>query len=100
MGTASFCIGIKTMPYWTYVLKSKSDGKLYIGSTADLERRLERHNSGRVTSTKGGVPWDIIGHFEHKDRAQAVRMEKKLKSWKNPSKVIAFLIEIGKSKED
>ena len=46
--------------FYTYVLKSKKDGKLYIGSTNDLKRRLTQHNSGEVKSTKPRIPFILI----------------------------------------
>ena len=33
-----------------YVLSSKSDEKLYVGSTNDLKRTLEEHRQGRCES--------------------------------------------------
>jgi len=33
--------------FYVYILKSEKDGKLYIGYTNDLKRRLEEHNSGK-----------------------------------------------------
>ena len=43
-----------------YVLKSKKDGKLYLGSTGNLERRLEEHASGRVKSTENRRPLELV----------------------------------------
>jgi len=34
------------MFYYTYILKSKKDGKLYTGSMNDLRKRLDQHNNG------------------------------------------------------
>ncbi len=48
------------MFYYTYVLKSKKDGKIYTGYTADLRKRLMQHNSGKSTYTKGRGPFVII----------------------------------------
>ena len=33
------------------------DGKYYYSSTSDLEKRLIRHNQGRVKSTKPRIPF-------------------------------------------
>ena len=65
--------------YYTYILKSKKNGRLYIGSTNDLERRLEEHNSGRCYSTKNLVPLKIIYYkaFEYEEAARL--REKRLK---------------------
>ncbi|MFA5095060.1 MAG: GIY-YIG nuclease family protein [Candidatus Paceibacterota bacterium] len=48
------------MFYYTYILKSKKDGKLYTGSTKDLRKRLMQHNKGLSTYTKGRSPFIII----------------------------------------
>jgi len=38
--------------YYTYVLKSLKDGKMYTGYTRNLKLRFEKHNNGLVESTK------------------------------------------------
>lgn len=48
------------MFYYTYVLKSKKDGKMYTGSTQDLRKRLMQHNKGLSTYTKGRGPFEVI----------------------------------------
>ena len=48
------------MFYYTYILKSKKDGKLYTGSTKDLRKRLKQHNEGLSTYTKGRGLFDVI----------------------------------------
>jgi len=35
------------MPYWVYILEDEISGRYYIGQTADLDERIERHNAGR-----------------------------------------------------
>ncbi len=59
------------MFFYTYVLKSKRDGALYIGSTSDLKRRFEEHNLGRVKATKNRRPFSLV-YYEactNKDRS-------------------------------
>jgi putative endonuclease len=46
--------------HYVYVLKSQIKERIYIGETADLKNRLERHNSGKVKSTKPYKPWKLI----------------------------------------
>jgi len=75
------------MKFYTYLLESESDGKLYIGQTSDLEKRIERHNSGGSCYTKGKGPWKLIFSMEISTRREALLMERKLKNFKNPLKV-------------
>ena len=49
--------------YYTYVLESCRDNKLYIGWTDDLKKRIEEHREGRVPSTKYRLPLKLI-YFE------------------------------------
>lgn len=45
--------------FYVYILKSKKDEKLYVGSTNDLRRRLSEHNAKLVISTKGRAPFEL-----------------------------------------
>lgn len=58
--------------YFVYILKSSNNGDIYVGSTADVENRLYRHNQGRVRSTKGYRPWKLLEVYEFMTRAEAV----------------------------
>ena len=46
--------------FYTYVLRSETFGKHYIGSTENLVVRLQQHNTGKVASTKAGAPWSVV----------------------------------------
>lgn len=48
------------MNYFVYYLKSDSAKKSYVGITADLNRRLSEHNSGKSSYTKRYMPWKMI----------------------------------------
>ncbi|WP_239004431.1 GIY-YIG nuclease family protein [Lacinutrix sp. WUR7] len=37
--------------YYTYVLESDIDGRLYKGHTDNVEKRLKEHNAGKTKST-------------------------------------------------
>lgn len=66
--------------FYTYVLKSRKDGRYYTGSTNDLKRRLEEHNSGQVESTKYRKPLDLV-YFEARLNEHTSRLrEQYLKS--------------------
>src|SRR5437763_4719252 len=66
--------------YHVYVLRSQKNGRRYVGSCSDLERRLSEHNAGYSKATKHGTPWKLI-HSEHlPNRADAIRRERYYKS--------------------
>ena len=64
---------------FVYVLKSKKDNNLYIGSTNDLERRLSEHNEGLVFSTKSRVPFELVYYEAYRSESDARHREKNLK---------------------
>lgn len=47
------------MEYFVYVLRNEKDARLYKGQTSDINRRINEHNSGKVRSTKGFMPWKV-----------------------------------------
>jgi len=52
------------MPFfYFYILLSKKNKKLYLGSTSNLNIRLKQHNSGTVAATKPNIPYNLI-HFQ------------------------------------
>ena len=54
-----------------------------IGSCADLEVRLGRHNAGATPSTKNGRPWKIVYHETCADKSEALKRENYLKRMKS-----------------
>ncbi|MBN1906536.1 MAG: GIY-YIG nuclease family protein [Deltaproteobacteria bacterium] len=67
------------MPYYVYILQSELDGTYYVGSTRNIEDRLERHNQGRSLYTKTKRPWKLVYSEEYSDRASACNREKYIK---------------------
>jgi len=53
---------------------------LYVGSTEDVDGRVKSHNAGKVKSTKGYRPWQLLGYEEHSTRSEAVKRERFLKN--------------------
>ena len=68
--------------YFVYFITSSKNGDLYIGSTENLEKRLNWHNKGLTKSTKFGIPWEIIYKEKLPNKIQAIRRERKIKSYK------------------
>ena len=66
--------------YYTYVLRSQSDGKRYIGATSNLEQRLKAHNGGHVQSTKHRTPFQLEYYESCLSADDAYRREKYLKT--------------------
>ena len=65
--------------FYMYVLKSRKDLQLYVGSTNDLRRRFKEHNSGKVFSTKSRQPFELVYHEAYKSEHDARNREKNLK---------------------
>jgi putative endonuclease len=66
--------------YYLYILRSKTTGRLYTGTTDDIARRIRDHHLGNTASTKGRGPWELVYLEEHPDRATALQRERQLKS--------------------
>ncbi len=75
--------GFQINSYYVYILKSCSKDRFYIGHTANLEKRLSQHNSGKVKSTKAFVPWEIVYFEKFSSKSDAFRREMKIKSFKS-----------------
>jgi putative endonuclease len=65
--------------FYAYILKSKKDSDLYIGSTNDLRERLKKHNLGKVFSTKLRRPLEVIYYEAYKSEKDARKREHNLK---------------------
>lgn len=70
------------MKYVVYILKSSLDGRYYVGSTGNLERRLLEHNSGQTKSTRAGKPWILCFKQEYADIKTSRQIESRLKKFK------------------
>jgi putative endonuclease len=68
--------------YYVYILKSLKDNKHYIGSTSDLQARLEFHNAGKQRSTKFRIPFILIYSETYSTRQEAEKREFQIKSYK------------------
>ena len=72
-------MGNKTK-YYTYVIRSKKNGKFYTGMTHNLRKRFSEHNAGKVMSTKGRGPFKLIYYEFCLNEQDARAREKYLKS--------------------
>ena len=71
--------------FQAYVIRSLSTRKYYIGSAADLQQRLEYHNTNKTKWTRGKGPWELVWSEAYETRSGAVRKEREIKAWKSRS---------------
>jgi putative endonuclease len=67
------------MPYSVYVLQN-STGQLYVGSTGEIERRLQEHQRGLARWTASRGPWQLVHREEFSTRSEAMKRERQLKA--------------------
>jgi len=65
---------------FVYALYSQTSDRIYIGQTENIEARLQRHNAGKVKSTKAYLPWQLILTEEYATRSDAMLRERDLKT--------------------
>jgi putative endonuclease len=80
--------------HYIYVLKSKKDGKYYIGYTTNIENRVEFHNSGKQRSTKSRIPFHLVHSEEYNSKEEALKREKQIKSYKGGNAFKKLLNEL------
>lgn len=68
---------------WIYILMSEKTGRFYVGSTADIDRRLREHNAGQTTSTRNRGPWTVVYREQFDDAIVTKARELEIKSWKS-----------------
>lgn len=66
--------------FYSYVLKSKVDGKFYIGFTDNLRRRFLAHNNGKVLSTKHRRLFEMVYYEACLSKEKAIKREKYFKT--------------------
>jgi putative endonuclease len=81
--------------YCVYLLYSPFHHRPYVGQTENLDSRLQRHNLRMVPSTKSYAPWVLAWSQEFGTRAEAMRMEKWLKSGVGRVRVKELLAAAG-----
>jgi len=69
-----------TDDWCAYVLLSRKNGRLYTGSTNDLQRRLAEHARGHTHYTATAGPFDLVYMERCDSRLEAQRRERFLKT--------------------
>lgn len=66
--------------FYTYILQSQKSGRLYTGSTNNLQKRFKEHNLGKSTFTRTELPYKLIYYEACINDGDARSREKYLKS--------------------
>ena len=66
--------------YYVYFLENKAKNYLYVGSTANLKKRIVEHNNGKNQSTKSYIPLILSAYISVPTEKQARSLEKYLKT--------------------
>ena len=75
------------MKAYMYILKC-ANGKYYVGSTTDLEKRIQQHQQGEggAMFTKGHLPVELV-YFEKYERIdEAFNRERQVHGWSRAKK--------------
>ena len=70
------------MMYYTYIIRSLSNGKYYIGYTSDLKQRLFEHNQNKTKSLRNRGPFEFVYFEGYQDKTEARKRELQIKSYK------------------
>ena len=79
------------MPTFCYILYSAKLNKYYVGSTTDIDRRLQEHNRGKEKFTKAGLPWELVYKESFEDLKQARQKEAYIKKMKSRKYIQALI---------
>ena len=81
-----------------YILEC-SNGAYYVGSTVDLERRLQEHQAGEGANyTSKYLPVKLVYWEEYQNIEEAFRREKQLHGWSRAKKEALIKGDIEKLK--
>lgn len=76
-------IEMPVLGFWyVYILRSRTDGQFYVGTTRDLRRRVAQHGWGQNVSTARRLPLELVYFEGHLDRTDALRRERYFKTTK------------------
>lgn len=79
---------LRPMMAFVYLLASRPFGTLYVGSTADLTRRVWEHKIKAIPSFTAKYGVNRLVWFEvHESLAAAAQRERRIKEWKRAWKI-------------
>ena len=69
--------------FLVYIIDSHKINRYYVGSADDVAKRLLRHNTGSVTSTRSGLPLELKFTEPFETRNEALKRGRAIKKKKN-----------------
>ncbi len=72
--------------HYVYIIKSTRDGRYYIGSAEDPEKRLKEHNEGQTRSTRHRGPYRLVYKEPLDTKTDAIKREHEIKRFKGNSR--------------
>ncbi|MBJ6369766.1 GIY-YIG nuclease family protein [Snuella sedimenti] len=75
------------MEYYVYILYSELLDKYYIGSSKDVQDRLERHLQNHKGFTSRAKDWCLVYKEAYISKLEAMARERQIKNWKSRKKV-------------
>ncbi len=76
---------------WMTYLLLCADGKLYCGTTNDIEKRLDAHNRGIASRyTRARLPVTLLATGRPMEKAEAFRLECRIKRLPREKKLAAL----------
>lgn len=74
--------------FYVYIMASKRNGTLYIGSTSDVIKRVWEHKNKVIDSFTAQYNVHVLVYYEvHETYAEAARREKRFKNWRRQWKL-------------
>ena len=77
--------------YYIYILFNKTRNFIYIGYSENLIQRIQEHNKGRSQSTKAHRPLRLIHYEAYRNKSDAKRREKYLKTNRGRTTLLTML---------
>ena len=61
--------------FYAYILQSDKTKTFYYGHSADLNKRIQEHNQGKVRYTKPRRPWKLVYEEAFETKSEAYKRE-------------------------
>ena len=81
------------------MIRSKRDGRFYVGISVNVEKRLKEHNNKKTRSTSGYIPWELCFFESFDTRIEARKREIYLnRAWeKSISKITGPVAQLDRA---